>query len=279
MSSKPYEIVLLPGDGIGPEILAESLKILEAVTSKFGIQFKFVEHSIGGASIDQFGVPLTDHALEACQKSDAVLLGAVGGPKWDHLPKETRPETGLLQLRKGLGLYCNLRPVKLFPSLKAASPLKQKDTDQLLDLLIVRELTGGIYFGERGSSEDAEGKYAWDQERYSVTEISRIAEIAFDAAKKRKGLVTSVDKANVLESSRLWRDTVKDLHQAQSTEVNLNHQYVDNCAMQLILNPHQFDVVLTTNLFGDILSDEASTLAGSIGLMPSASLGDVTSEH
>lgn len=270
----PYKITLLPGDGIGPEILREAVKILEAVGTKFDIAFDFKEEAIGGASIDAHGVPLRDETLRACKASDAVLLGAVGGPKWDNLPKEIRPETGLLGLRKGLGLYCNLRPVKLFPALKGASPLKQRENDPPLDMLIVRELTGGIYFGERGSDEDHNGKYAWDQERYSVKEIHRIAEIAFEAAKDRKGMVTSVDKANVLESSRLWRDTVKTLHQDKhADEVELNHQYVDNCAMQLILNPHQFDVVLTTNLFGDILSDEASTLAGSIGLMPSASLG------
>lgn len=274
-SKEAYQIMLLPGDGIGPEILKEAVKILEAVSLKFDIAFEFTEAPIGGASIDLHGIPLSDQTLAACKASDAVLLGAVGGPKWDGLPKETRPETGLLGLRKGLGLYCNLRPVKLFPALKGASPLKQKENDPPLDMLIVRELTGGIYFGQRGADEDHEGKYAWDQERYSVKEVSRIAEIAFEAAKERKGMVTSVDKANVLESSRLWRDTVKALHHANhADQVELNHQYVDNCAMQLILNPHQFDVVLTTNLFGDILSDEASTLAGSIGLMPSASLGD-----
>lgn len=278
LSKEPYKIMLLPGDGIGPEILREAVKVLEAVATKFDLAFDFIEEPIGGASIDVHGVPLSDRTLEACKRSDAVLLGAVGGPKWDNLPKETRPETGLLGLRKGLGLYCNLRPVKLFPALKGASPLKQKANDPPLDMLIVRELTGGIYFGERGSDEDHNGKYAWDQERYSVKEIHRIAEIAFEAAKDRKGMVTSVDKANVLESSRLWRDTVKNLHEGRHAEgVTLNHQYVDNCAMQLILNPHQFDVVLTTNLFGDILSDEASTLAGSIGLMPSASLGDCKS--
>ena len=269
----PYKIMLLPGDGIGPEILKEAVKILESVGTKYDIAFEFSEEAIGGASIDLHGVPLRAETLQACKDSDAVLLGAVGGPKWDGLPKETRPETGLLGLRKGLGLYCNLRPVKLFPALKGASPLKQRDGDPPLDMLIVRELTGGIYFGERGIDEDHNGKYAWDQEKYSEREIHRIAEIAFEAAKDRKGLVTSVDKANVLESSRLWRDTVKTLHQDKHSEqVELNHQYVDNCAMQLILNPHQFDVVLTTNLFGDILSDEASMLTGSIGMLPSASL-------
>jgi 3-isopropylmalate dehydrogenase len=272
--SNHYQIVLLSGDGIGPEILAEAVKVLKALELKFDFHFDFIEAPIGGASIDHSGVPLTDETIRLCKGSSAVLLGAVGGPKWDHHAKENRPETGLLSLRKALGLYCNLRPVKLFSSLKEASPLKQNDQNDLLDLLIVRELTGGIYFGERGTKNTPLGVTAWDQECYTDYEIERIAHIAFEVAKLRKGKVTSIDKANVLESSILWRKTVEETWAGQHESVELGHQYVDNCAMQLILNPHQFDVILTSNLFGDILSDEASTLAGSIGLMPSASLGD-----
>lgn len=272
--SKNYSLTLLPGDGIGPEIMAEAVKVLKALESRFDFSFDMTTAPIGGAAVDLEGQPLSESTLNQCRASDAVLLGAVGGPKWDHLPKEQRPETGLLALRKSLGLYCNLRPVKLFDALKNASPLRPKPTEKPLDMLIVRELTGGIYFGERGLEDTPQGKSAWDQERYSDFEIQRIAQIAFEAAKGRRGLVTSIDKANVLESSRLWRSTVSQVRDSSHEEVSLNHQYVDNCAMQLILNPHQFDVLLTSNLFGDILSDEASTLAGSIGLMPSASLGD-----
>lgn len=272
--NKNYSITLLPGDGIGPEIMAEAVKVLKALETRFDFSFDMTTAPIGGAGVDQDGQPLSDATLDQCRASDAVLLGAVGGPKWDHLPKDQRPETGLLKLRKSLGLYCNLRPVKLFDALKHASPLRPKPNEKPLDMLIVRELTGGIYFGERGLEDTPEGKSAWDQERYSDFEIQRIAQIAFEAAKGRRGQVTSIDKANVLESSRLWRSTVSQIRDSSHEDVVLNHQYVDNCAMQLILNPHQFDVLLTSNLFGDILSDEASTLAGSIGLMPSASLGD-----
>lgn len=275
---KIYQIVLLPGDGIGPEIMKEAVKVLKKLEAKFNFRFDFNELPLGGASIDSFGNALTEDTLSCCKKADAVLLGAVGGPDWDHLPSDERPETGLLKLRKSLGLYCNLRPVKLFPALKEASPLKPNHEEKLLDLLIVRELTGGIYFGNKGIKKTALGMAAWDEERYTDYEIERIAQVAFDAARSRNGKVTSIDKANVLESSKLWRKTVTNIHEACHESVSLSHQYVDNCAMQLILDPHQFDVILTNNLFGDILSDEASTLAGSIGLMPSASLGHVISK-
>ena len=270
--TRQYTLTALPGDGIGPEIMAEALKVLKALEPGFNLKFDIQEAPIGGAAIDSHGSPLPPETLELCKRSDAVLLGAVGGPKWDQVASNMRPESGLLSLRKSLGLYCNLRPVKLFDSLAEASPLKSRKDSANLDLLIVRELTGGIYFGEKGKDDSVENASAFDVERYSNNEVDRIAQIAFQLAKGRSGKMTSIDKANVLESSRLWRARVNKMSE-QHQEVELNHLYVDNCAMQLILNPHQFDVMLTSNLFGDILSDEASTLAGSIGLMPSASLG------
>lgn len=269
---RSYKLTALPGDGIGPEIMAEAVKVLRALEPIFNIDFEIQEAPVGGAGIDTCGVPLPAKTLNLCRESDAVLLGAVGGPQWDHVASAIRPETGLLSLRKSLGLYCNLRPVKLFESLKEASPLKEKKDQENLDLLIVRELTGGIYFGEKGTESATDNPSAYDVERYSHSEVDRIAQIAFQLAKGRNSKVTSIDKANVLESSKLWRSRVSLMSETYK-DIALNHQYVDNCAMQLILDPHQFDVILTSNLFGDILSDEASTLAGSIGLMPSASLG------
>jgi 3-isopropylmalate dehydrogenase len=259
MSAK---IVLLPGDGIGPEILPPTVEVLDAV----GADCSYEEHLFGGASIDQFGTALTEETLTACRGSDAVLLAAVGGPKWDTTdPAKPRPEQGLLGLRKGLGLYANLRPVRPLPALYDASPLKRSVLDGT-DLLVVRELTGGIYFGEKTRSEDA----ASDACVYTREEIERIARVAFRAA--RRG-VTSVDKANVLETSRLWREVVVGTHQAEFPDVPLDHVLVDNAAMQLVSNPTRFDVIVTENMFGDILSDEAAMLTGSIGMLPSASLG------
>jgi 3-isopropylmalate dehydrogenase len=255
-------IVTLPGDGIGPEVMAPSLAVLERLGD-----FEFDEHAFGGAAIDAHGAALTDQTLEACRGADAVLLAAVGGPKWDTTdPQAPRPEQGLLGLRKGLGLFANLRPVRALPALYDASPLRRERIEGT-DLLVVRELTGGIYFGER-AREDGR---AFDTCDYSVGEIERIARVAFGAARSR---VTSVDKANVLETSRLWRETVHRVHGDEFPDVRLEHLLVDNAAMQLIAAPRHFDVILTENLFGDILSDEAAMLTGSIGLLPSASLGE-----
>ncbi|HKG01797.1 MAG TPA: 3-isopropylmalate dehydrogenase [Conexibacter sp.] len=254
-------IALLPGDGIGPEITAPTVELL----NKLG-DFAFEEHLFGGISIDAHGTALTDHVLDACKQADAVLLAAVGGPKWDTTdPSKPRPEQGLLGLRKGLGLYANLRPVRPVPALYDASPLKREIIEGT-DLLVMRELTGGLYFGRRGR----EGDTAYDTCIYSVEEIERIARAGFQAARRR---VTSVDKANVLESSRLWREVVKRVHAEEFPQVELEHVLVDNAAMQLISNPAHFDVIVTENMFGDILSDEAAMLTGSIGLLPSASLG------
>ena len=260
------KIILLPGDGIGPEITAPTLELLSAV----GTSFDYEEHAFGGAAIDAHGTALTDQTLAACRAADAVLLAAVGGPKWDTTdPSRPRPEQGLLGLRKGLGLYANLRPVRPLEALYDSSPLK-REVIQGTDLLVVRELTGGIYFGEKTRSAES----ASDLCAYSRVEIERIARVAFRAARRK---VSSVDKANVLETSRLWREVVRELHAAEFAHVELEHVLVDNAAMQLISNPADFDVIVTENMFGDILSDEAATLTGSIGMLPSASLGDAGS--
>ncbi len=256
-----HTIALLPGDGIGPEITAPTVELLRRLGD-----FAFEEHVFGGASIDAHGVPLTDEVLAACKRADAVLLAAIGGPKWDTTdPSKPRPEQGLLGLRKGLGLYANLRPVRPLPALYDASPLKREIIDGT-DLLVVRELTGGLYFGERGRVDER----AFDTCVYTVAEIERIARTAFRAAKAR---VTSVDKANVLESSRLWREVVRRVHAEEFPHIELEHVLVDNAAMQLISAPRHFEVIVTENMFGDILSDEAAMLTGSIGMLPSASLG------
>lgn len=265
-----YKIATIPGDGIGPDVVREARAALEAVGSRFGHRFEFSELLMGGAAIDATGEPLPEETLVACKRSDAVLLGAVGGPEWDKLPGNRRPEAALLGLRGGLKVYANLRPAIMFPQLSAACPLRSDIAGAGLDILIVRELTGGIYFGERGRSAD--GESAWDTERYSRAEIERLVQVAFEAARGRKKKVCVVDKANILESSRLWRETVEALARHWS-DVEISFMYVDNCAMQLIRNPRQFDVIATSNMFGDILSDEASMLTGSIGMLASASLG------
>jgi 3-isopropylmalate dehydrogenase len=259
-------VVALPGDGIGPEILSPCIKVLGAV----GLDADFEFHAFGGAAIDAHGTALTDETLSACQAADAVLLAAVGGPKWDTTdPDEPRPEQGLLGLRKGLGLYANLRPVRPLPALYDASPLKRERIDGT-DLLVVRELTGGIYFGEK-TRTDTE---ASDLCRYTVEEVERIARTAFEAARGRRNKVASVDKANVLETSRQWRAVVHRVHADAYADVELEDVLVDNAAMQLVARPADFDVIVTENLFGDILSDEAAMITGSIGMLPSASLGD-----
>jgi 3-isopropylmalate dehydrogenase len=257
-------IALLPGDGIGPELAGAAVLVLGALGD-----FEIAEHAIGGASIDEFGTALTDQTLEACRESDAVLLCAVGGPKWDTTdPDKPRPEQGLLGLRKGLGLFANLRPVHPSEALLDASPLK-RDRIEGTDLLVVRELTGGIYFGDSGR----DGDRAHDDCAYTAGEIERIARVAFEAAGERNGHLTSVDKANVMETSRLWRETVTKLA-PEYPEIELDHLLVDNAAMQLVSRPADFDVIVTENLFGDILSDEAAMLTGSLGMLPSASLGE-----
>jgi len=265
---KKYEIAVIKGDGIGPEIIDEAIKVLDAVSKKYNFSLSFTNVLMGGCAIDSEGVPLSQESINKCKASHAVLLGAVGGQKWDKLPGHLRPEAGLLLLRSSLNLYANLRPAKVFKSLVNASPLKSELVKNL-DILVVRELTGGMYFGERGRDELS----AYDTERYTVSEITRIAHTAFKAAMGRDKRLCSVDKANVLESSRLWRSVVNDISN-QYPDILLSHMYVDNCAMQLVRNPSQFDVILTSNMFGDILSDEASQICGSIGLLPSASIGD-----
>ncbi|MCA9462632.1 MAG: 3-isopropylmalate dehydrogenase [Nitrospirales bacterium] len=265
-------ITVLSGDGIGREIMPQAIRVLEAIGGMFGHQFAFQQAQVGGEAIDATGYPLPAETLSMAKSADAVLLGAVGGPKWEGLEYERRPERALLGLREQLGLFANLRPAKMYAPLIGASTLKPEVVDGI-DVLVVRELTGGIYFGKpKGIEATATGHRGFNTEVYTTEEIRRIAEVAFQAARKRRKLVTSIDKANVLESSELWRREVIAVH-AQYPDVELRHMYVDNCAMQLVRNPKQFDVIVTTNLFGDILSDEAAMLTGSIGMLPSASVG------
>lgn len=270
-----YNIALLKGDGIGPEIVDSAVAVLKKIGEKYGHTFQFTDYLIGGAAIDATGKPLPQETVDGCLASDSVLLGAVGGPKWDTLPGDQRPEKALLGIRAALGLYTNLRPAKLYPALKAECPLREDLVEKGFDLMIVRELTGGIYFGDRGYRQGKYGEEAYDTECYSRLEIERIARVAFETAKKRRGNVISIDKANVLETSRLWRKVVHEMA-ADYPDVTCKDMLVDNAAMQLVKNPAQFDVVVTSNMFGDILSDEASQITGSIGMLPSASLGDGT---
>lgn len=268
-----FNIALVKGDGIGPEIVDSAVAVLEQVGTRFGHKFNFTSYLAGGAAIDACGVPLPEETVKGCKESDSVLLGAVGGPKWDTLPGDIRPEKALLGLRSALGLFTNLRPARIYPALKDACTLRPDIAEKGFDLVIVRELTGGIYFGERGRRIGQYGEEAYDTEAYSVTEVERIARVAFETAVKRRKNVISIDKANVLETSRLWRETVHRIAQ-EYPEVTCNDMLVDNAAMQLVRDPSKFDVVLTSNMFGDILSDEASQITGSIGLLASASLGD-----
>ena len=267
-----YHIALLKGDGIGPEIVDCAVEVLRAVGEKFGHEFVFTPYLIGGAAIDAVGEPLPKQTVEGCLNSDSVLLGAVGGPKWDGMPGVLRPEKALLGIRAAMELYTNLRPAKLYSALKAECPLRQDIVEKGFDIMIVRELTGGIYFGERGMREGKYGEEAYDTEAYSRMEIERIVKAAFEAAQKRNKKLTSIDKANVLETSRLWRKIVHE-QAVLYPDVVCNDMLVDNAAMQLVRDPAQFDVIVTSNMFGDILSDEASQITGSIGLLPSASLG------
>lgn len=266
------KIAVIPGDGIGPEIVAEAVKVLEKSVEKHGYSLDFSYVQAGGNAIDQLGTPLPDETLETCKASDAVLLGAVGGPKWDQHPANLRPEQALLGLRKGLGLFSNLRPVVLFEGMEESSTLKP-EVIAGVDLMVVRELTGGIYFGEKTRTETEQGEVATDLLIYHEYEIERIVRQAFEIARKRQKRVTSVDKANILESSRLWRKVV-DRIAADYSDVTMEHMLVDNCAMQMVRRPADFDVIVTENMFGDILSDEAAILTGSIGMLPSASLGE-----
>ena len=270
-------ITVLAGDGIGPEITAGAVEVLKKVAEKFGHEFTFEPLLMGGCAIDACGEPLPAKTVERCLASDSVLLGAVGGPKWDSLPGDKRPEKGLLGIRKAMGLYSNIRPAKLWKALADASPLKKQLVENGIEIIVVRELTGGIYFGERGTYRDETmGETAWDTEKYSVKEIERITRIACELARKRSKRVVSVDKANVLESSRLWRRTVHAYAEKYYPDVTVTDMLVDNTAMQIVKNPAQFDVMLTSNMFGDILSDEAAQVTGSIGMLASSSLGDTT---
>ena len=270
-----YKITVLKGDGIGPEIVDECIKVLDKAGEKFGFKLDYDYQLLGGAAIDETGVPFPKETEVSCKAADAVLLGSVGGPKWDTLPSEIRPEKGLLAIREALGLFANLRPAKIFAPLKSASPLKEEIIGDNLDILIVRELTGGIYFGDRATYEENGVVGAYDTERYTYPEIKRIVKAGFEYAMKRNKRLTCVDKANVLDSSKLWRrvmeETAKDY-----PEVEVSYMYVDNCAMQLVRNPNQFDTIVTSNIFGDILSDEASMISGSIGMLASASLAEGT---
>lgn len=267
-----YNIAVMKGDGIGPEIVDEAIKVLDKVGEKFGHEFVYDEVLIGGAAIDATGECLPQETVDACMASDSVILGAVGGPKWDCQPPANRPEKALLGIRKALGLFANLRPATLYAPLADACPLKPERIKDGLDLVVVRELTGDVYFGEKKRDEDGTGH---DDMNYSIAEVERIAHRAFQMARQRRSHVTSVDKANVLETSRVWRETVERIA-GEYPDVTVDYMYVDNASMQLVTNPGQFDVILTGNLFGDILSDEASCITGSIGMLPSASLGETS---
>ena len=267
-----YKIALVKGDGIGPEIVDSAVRVLEKIGHTFGHTFTCTPYLAGGCAIDETGIPLPQETVDGCLAADSVLLGAVGGPKWDKNPGNLRPEKALLGLRAALGLFTNLRPAKIYPALAGDCPLRPDIVADGFDMVMVRELTGGIYFGERGRREGKYGPEAYDTEAYSVMEIERIARVAFETARKRRKNVISIDKANVLETSRLWRETVHRIAE-EYPDVTCTDMLVDNAAMQLVRNPAQFDVVVTTNMFGDILSDEASQITGSIGLLPSASLG------
>lgn len=268
-------IAVIKGDGIGPEIVTEAMKVLDKVGEKCGHEFEYKEVLMGGCAIDATGVPLPQETIDTCLASDSVLLGAVGGPKWDGLAGNLRPEAGLLGIRGALKLFANIRPAKLFAPLASACPLKEEITKNGLDLVIVRELIGGAYFGKRSTVVENGVKTATDSMAYSDYEVERIARVAFDMAKKRRGKVHSVDKANVLDSSRLWREVIHKVRE-EYPEIEYSDILVDNCAMQLVRNPAQFDVLVTENLFGDILSDEASMITGSLGMIPSASLGETS---
>jgi 3-isopropylmalate dehydrogenase len=269
-----HKVAVLPGDGIGCEVMEEAIKVLKKIEQKYNVKFDLEFSDVGGAAYDKFGTPLPEHTLKICENADAILFGSVGGPKWENLPPAQQPERGaLLPLRKHFNLFVNIRPVKVYPALKESCSLKDKFIQDGIDIVIFRELTGGIYFGQPKYVSD-DRAYAIDTMKYTVQEITRIARVAFETAKLRKKVVTSVDKANVLMTSVLWREVVTELAKKEYTDIQLNHMYVDNAAMQLVRNPSQFDIILTENMFGDILSDEAAMLTGSLGMLPSASLNE-----
>ena len=269
------KIAVIKGDGIGPEIVTEAMAVLDAVAAKFGHTFTYADAPMGGCAIDAFGVPLPDSSLDTCLNADSVLLGAVGGPKWDSQPSANRPERGLLKLRGAMELYTNVRPARMFPQLSDSCPLRADIAAKGIDFVVVRELIGGVYFGEHRTEDIGGEQKATDIMAYAEHEIRRVAHVAFQMARKRRGRVTSIDKANVLDTSRLWRKTVSEVAK-EYPDVELLHMYVDNAAMQLVRDPSQFDVIVTENLFGDILSDEASQITGSIGMIPSSSMGEGT---
>lgn len=268
-----YKIAVLKGDGIGPEVIEQAIKVLNKVSEIYKIDFKFTQGEIGGSAYEKTKSPLPKETITLCKNSDAVILGAVGGPKYDNLPREHRPETGLLSIRKELNLYANIRPAVLFSSLKDACPLKEEIASKGINITVVRELTGGIYFGEKGREIREGVDYAYDVDSYNENEVRRIAKVAFEMAMKSKKNLISIDKSNVLENSKLWREIVEEVAKDYK-EVSLSHMLVDNAAMQLVKEPSQFDVVLANNMFGDILSDEAAMITGSIGILPSSSMGD-----
>ncbi|EGQ8468948.1 TPA: 3-isopropylmalate dehydrogenase [Vibrio alginolyticus] len=275
MTDKSYKIAVLPGDGIGPEVMAQAHKVLDAIEKKHGIAFERDEHDVGGIAIDNHGCPLPESTIKACEESDAVLFGSVGGPKWEHLPPNDQPERGaLLPLRKHFQLFCNLRPAQIHSGLEAFSPLRADISGRGFDIVVVRELTGGIYFGQpKGREGEGATEKAFDTEVYHRFEIERIAKIAFESARLRRKKVCSIDKANVLQSSILWREVVEEIAK-DYPDVELSHMYIDNATMQLIKNPAQFDVMLCSNIFGDIISDECAMITGSMGMLPSASLNE-----
>lgn len=270
-----FNIAVIKGDGIGPEIVTEAMKTLEVLGEKFGHTFHFTECYAGGNAIDKFGIPLPQETLDVCKASDSILLGAVGGPKWDGVPAEKRPEKALLGLRSNLGLFVNLRPAQMHAALADACPIKQEIIGDGFDIMVCRELTGDVYFGTHACRQSPLGETGWDDMNYSVSEVERIGRVGFELAMKRGKKVTSVDKSNVLETSRVWRETMHKIAK-EYPEVTYQDMYVDNCAMQLVRDPGQFDVIITGNLFGDILSDEASMITGSIGMLPSASMGETS---
>ncbi len=275
MTDKSYKIAVLPGDGIGPEVMAQAHKVLDAIEKKHGIAFERDEHDVGGIAIDNHGCPLPESTVKACEESDAVLFGSVGGPKWEHLPPNDQPERGaLLPLRKHFQLFCNLRPAQIHSGLEAFSPLRADISGRGFDIVVVRELTGGIYFGQpKGREGEGATEKAFDTEVYHRFEIERIAKIAFESARLRRKKVCSIDKANVLQSSILWREVVEEIAK-DYPDVELSHMYIDNATMQLIKDPAQFDVMLCSNIFGDIISDECAMITGSMGMLPSASLNE-----
>ncbi|HHF3205625.1 TPA: 3-isopropylmalate dehydrogenase [Vibrio diabolicus] len=275
MTDKSYKIAVLPGDGIGPEVMAQAHKVLDAIEKKHGIAFERDEHDVGGIAIDNHGSPLPESTVKACEESDAVLFGSVGGPKWEHLPPNDQPERGaLLPLRKHFQLFCNLRPAQIHAGLEAFSPLRADISGRGFDIVVVRELTGGIYFGQpKGREGEGPTEKAFDTEVYHRFEIERIAKIAFESARLRRKKVCSIDKANVLQSSILWREVVEEIAK-DYPDVELSHMYIDNATMQLIKDPAQFDVMLCSNIFGDIISDECAMITGSMGMLPSASLNE-----